>query len=277
MNNENHKIEAVGGSRKFTKPQTKILPLTPEALDYLTRERGLRKDTLEAYGLGCNERGEIVIPFYDEHGALVMIKRRHPQGKMLQRRRKNDDDTWTEYEVKTDIEKGGKPVLLGSQICQPSEGALVICFGDYDAMTCAQDGIPNCVSLPFGDKGFGFLDTQWNFIEQFEEIILYADNDTYPSPEKELKAAKKLDELATRLGKHRVRLVNKLDMHGAKDANDLLLKKDRAQTARRLITPIGIRQELSPSPIMWKLKAPAAFRPGCATSIKQREVLQAVI
>ncbi|HEX9959840.1 MAG TPA: bifunctional DNA primase/helicase, partial [Pyrinomonadaceae bacterium] len=129
------------------------------------------------------------------------------------------------YEAKSAIEPGGKPVLFGSHLCDPKEGALVICFGDYDAMTVSQEGVPNCVSLPFGDKGFGFIETQWAFIEKFDEIILYPDDDDFPTPQTAARAQKKLDELAKRLGKYRVRIVHREDRHGTKDANELLLKK----------------------------------------------------
>lgn len=226
-------IEQISDGKTYRKPQTEIKPLSAEALEYLTVKRGLRRDTLEAYRVGCNERGEIVIPGFDASDNLVLIKRRHPQGKMLVRRYKDDDGNIREREIKTDIEKGGKPVLIGSHLCQPSEGALVVCFGDYDAMAVAQDGVPNVVSMPFGDKGFGFIDTQWNFLEQFDEIILYPDVDSYPNPEAEKKAKEKLDQLATRLGKHKVRLVSG-ERFNTKDANELLLLKG-AGANRKLV------------------------------------------
>lgn len=221
------KIENLSGGRQYVKPKTAIQPIQPEAFEYLTKKRGLHPETLEAYRVGSSSSGEIVIPFFDERDELVLIKFRHATGGMVKRRRRNEDGSYDEYEAKTVIEPKGKPVLLGSHLCEPNEEALTICFGDYDAMACAQDGIPNCVSLPFGDKGFDFIDLQWNFLEQFGEIILFPDNDKYPTPEAELKAQRKLDELATRLGKHRCRLVKREDYHGAKDANDLLLKKGK--------------------------------------------------
>lgn len=223
--NDLNKIENLGGSRKYSKPQTKILPLTKEATDYLTSVRKLEKVALEAYRLGCSKSGEIIIPFYDENDSLELIKFRHPKGEMLKRKRANNDGTFDEYEAKTTIEPGGKPILLGSHLCLASEGPLVICFGDYDAITVSQDGVPNCVSLPFGDKSLDFIKFQWSFLEQFTEIILYPDNDTFPNPDAELRAKKKLDELANRLGKYRVRLVNNADRFGTKDANELLQKK----------------------------------------------------
>lgn len=225
MDDFNKNFESLGGGRKFTKPKTEILPLTKEALSYLTNIRKLDPATIEAYRLGGNKQGEIVIPFYDENDQLQLVKFRDANGGLVKRKRKNDDGSFDEYEAKTTIEPGGKPILLGSHLCLASEGPLVICFGDYDAMTVAQDGIPNCVGLPFGDKGLDWINFQWNFLEQFSEIILYPDADVFPNPQAALKAQKKLDELANRLGKYRVRIVNKEDRHGTKDANELLQQK----------------------------------------------------
>lgn len=225
MNNQ-PTIEAVGGGRQFIKPQTKILPLTGQARAFLTEVRKLTAETLQAFQLGCNKAGEIVIPFFDDTGDLVLIKRRSADGKLLKRQRRDEaGDGFDDYSVKTDIEKGGKPILLGSHLCDADAGPLVICFGDYDAMSVSQDGVPNCVSLPFGDKGFGFLDTQWSFLEKFSEIVLYPDDDKFDHPAAELAAHKKLEELVMRLGKYRCRIVAKKDRFGTKDANELLIKK----------------------------------------------------
>lgn len=222
--NENQ-IENIGGSRKYSKPQTEILPLSQQAWQYLNVERGLRREVVESYRLGTNKHGEIVIPFYDERDELQLVKFRHATGKMLKRKRRVDNGELAEYEAKSVIEKGGKGILFGSHLCDAEAGALVICFGDYDAMTVSQDGVANAVSLPFGDKGFDFINHQWDFLEKFSQIIIYPDNDTFPTLKAEQQAEKKLNELATRLGKHRCRLVNKADMSGTKDANALLLKK----------------------------------------------------
>lgn len=200
-----------------TKPKTRILPLTDEAEGYLTGVRGLAVETLQDFRIGCNDRGTIVIPFYDETGDLQLVKFRHPTGAML---------TWGNgtKSAKTYIEPGGKGVLLGSHLCHPSAGPLVICFGDYDAMSVHQDGVPNAVSLPFGDKGFDFINHQWEFLEQFREIVIFNDLDTFPTPEAKAKAEEKLEELVKRLGKYRCRIVQDTDRQGAKDANELLLK-----------------------------------------------------
>lgn len=211
--------------RTYRTPQTEIVGLTTEALHYLTEVRMLTQEVLDEYRLGCNRYGEICIPFYNEDNELCLVKKRHPTGGLLQRQRRSKDDPnkWEQYECKTDCERGGRPVLLGSHFANPDLGPLVICFGDYDAMAVAVDGVPNCVSPPFGDKSFKFVDEQWEFLEKFNEIIIYPDIDANPKTRKQVEA--KVVELAKRLGMHKCKTVVEKYRYGTKDANELLQQK----------------------------------------------------
>lgn len=206
-------------------PVTVIQPLTPEASTYLTEVRKLALETLDAFGVGCTAKGSIAIPFFDEHGERRLVKFRHPQGELLK---------WTvdgsEHEAKTIAEKQGKGVLLGSNLAHPSAGALVICFGDYDAMSLYQAGVLNTVSLPFGDGGWDFVKYQWEWLETFPEIILCPDNDSHLPLEKQQKSKDKLRGLAQRLGLHRCKLA--ILPQGIKDANELLIQQGETACVR---------------------------------------------
>lgn len=201
----------------FREPTTAIEDLTPDALAYLTETRKLTKDTLDAYRVGCTKKGNIAIPFYDEHDKRQLVKFRHPKGELI----KWTDKEGLEHEAKTISEPQGKGVLLGSHLCHPSAGGLIICFGDYDAMSVYQAGVPNVVSLPFGDGGLDFIKYQWDWLETFPDITLFPDNDTHLPSEKREKSREKLLEMARRLGLHRCKIVT--DRQNAKDANDLLI------------------------------------------------------
>jgi len=209
-------IEPVSGKRQYIAPVTQIVALTPEAREYLTQKRGLRPETLEAFRVGCTAGGVIAIPFFDDKDKRQLVKFRHATGGMLE---------LSGRKVKTFIEPNGRPILLGSHLAHHSAGALVICFGDYDAMSVHQDGVPNAVSLPFGDKGFDWISEQWDFLETFQEIVLFPDNDQYPTSDAAAKAARKLSDLADRLGRYKVRLVDKNSFSGLKDANEIYLSK----------------------------------------------------
>lgn len=206
--------------RTYTKPKSVIGKLTEAAEKYLVDSRKFSPETLDAYRVGCTVKGNIAIPFYDEKNELQLVKFRAADGGML----KLPQNGQPARDVKTYIEPGGKPILLGSNLCHASAGPLVICFGDYDAMAVYQSGVSNCVSLPFGDKGFDFVKEQWDFIEQFAEIVLFPDADEYPNSEAKARAERKLAELVQRLGLHRCRIVQDEHRHGTKDANELLIK-----------------------------------------------------
>lgn len=218
-------INKIGSEKTYTQPKIEILPLTTEATEYLTKTRCFHRETLEAFRLGCNRAGEIVIPCYDENDKLQQVKYRHPRGEMIFRKRQTANGGWEDSVSKTIAEPGGKPILLGAHLCDPREGALVIAWGDYDALAVAQDGVPNVCGLIGGDMNLKFVELQWKFLEQFSEIIFYPDDDK--NPETAEKSRKKLDELAARLGKYRCKLVTDKDRFGCKDANELLQKQGR--------------------------------------------------
>lgn len=206
------------GERQFKKPVTEIGPLTAEAYEYLSVNRKLTRETLEAYRVGCTRRGAIAIPFFDENNERRLVKFRQQQGGMLLLPQEDGPPK----EVKTHIEKGGRPVLLGSHLADPSAGPLVISFGDYDAMSIYQAGVPNSVSVPWGDGAVDWIKYQWNFLESFTEIVLFHDKDEYSTVEAQNRAKTKREELYTRLGKHRCRIA--FNQKHAKDPNALLLE-----------------------------------------------------
>ena len=211
--------------RNYKKPQTQILPLTKAATKYLTQERKISKESLEHYQIGCNSRNEIVIPFFDEEGELVLVKRRGEKGEPLQRERFDEKtQKYVKYECKTDCESDGKGMLFGTAQCDIHlSDNLIICFGEYDALSCHSDGLDNVVSLPYGDRALGFIELQWDFLEQFKEIIIYPDK--AKDKKEQLIIDKKIEELAQRLDKARCKLVRDIDRHGTKDANELLQLK----------------------------------------------------
>jgi len=200
----------------YKKPRTQIQALTGTAYEYLTTKRGLEGHTLSAYKVGCTPKGNIALPYYDEDGELRLVKFRHPEGKALELKHESGEIE----QVKTYLEKGGKPILFGSHLADPlRHSTLTICFGEYDAMAAWQAGIPNPVSPPYGDKGLQFIKEQWDFLQLFETIVLFFDNDTYPDKKSQAKAQLKRTELVERLGTHRVKVVK----YDAKDPNELLL------------------------------------------------------
>lgn len=204
---------AAGASQdaEYKKPKTVILPISSEAKAYLNETRKISDATIEAYKLGVSEKtGAIVIPIIDETGETVRVNFRHQTGEKLKIR----DD-----EAKEFPEAGGKPILLGTHLAKPENGALVISFGTYDALALHTAGVLNACSVPGGDQNKHWLDLQFDWLEQFKEIVLWTDNEANLSKKACEKKKEWLDNLAARLGTFRVKIVNST----AKDANDLLV------------------------------------------------------
>lgn len=206
-----------------------IKDLTPEAKHYLTNVRMLSVAALEAYQVGCNYRGEIAIPFFDNEKTCWLIKHRAADGGMLKRHRM-EGDTKVPYEVKTDCVPNGKPVLLGSNLVN-APSTLYICYGDYDAMTLYTCGHP-ATSMPFGDRGTNWIDKQWDWLQRFETIVFCPDYDDDDKVTAHL--MKKLEEISVRLGKYKCFLIPEQAMLGLKDINELYVNNGKAAIDRAL-------------------------------------------
>lgn len=215
--------------RIYKKPETDIKPLTSQAEDYL-KLRKISKGTMNAYGVGCDDKGNIVFP-YTENGDLVFTKFR-PARKLQKGERK----AWRESNT--------KPILFGMDLCN-TEYPLCIFEGEFDALSGHTAGIPNSISVPSGAEDLTWIDTCFDWLQQFKTIYLYGDND---DPGREM-----IQKLIVKLSDHRLYVVE----HDYKDANELLFKigpeavKQAYQEAKELpvyglvnladVTPLDIK------------------------------------
>jgi KaiC. len=92
--------------------------------------------------------------------------------------------------------------------------------GNCDSLSVATAGISNAVSVPTGAKGFTWVPYCWNWINQFEEIVVFGDF--------EKGHITLLDELSRRL-KITVKHVREEDYKDCKDANEILKKYGKEQ------------------------------------------------
>ena len=95
-------------------------------------------------------------------------------------------------------------------------GTIFVC-GNCDALAVIESGIKNTVSIPLGAGNEQWIDTNWDFLEQFPHIILWYDNDA--PGEKAKKSA------MHRLGSWKVSYVqvpHEVDGKKIKDANEVL-------------------------------------------------------
>lgn len=193
--------------RKFKKQEKPIEP-KPEAIQYL-ESRGISEEVAKEYEITVqtDKPNILVFPFYDEKGNLQFIKYR----KTDYDKEKDKNKEWCEANC--------KPILFGMKQCKDFS-RLVITEGQIDSLSVATAGIFNAVSVPTGAKGFTWIPYCWNWINQFEEIVVFGDF--------EKGHITLLDELSRRL-KITVKHVREEDYKDCKDANEILKKYGKEQ------------------------------------------------
>jgi twinkle protein len=178
---------------QFKKPAITTNELSKAALDYAAK-RKISLATLEKWDVK-EKNGNYVFNYY-ENGELVFVKYR-PIGKLKDGQRK------------AFREPGGKPILWGIDKATKDK-PLVICEGEFDALAISEAGIGNVVSVPSGSADMTWIELCWDWLEGFDEIVLFGDNDP--------PGQKMIHEVVLRLGEHRCYIA----YHDYKDANEVL-------------------------------------------------------
>ena len=189
--------------RKYRElPQRPVKTREP-AVEYLA-SRGIGREVVSRYRITTRKGNDhiLVFPFYDENGVLRFVKYRKTD--FDKARDKNKE--WCEADT--------MPILFGMDQCQDFD-SLVITEGQIDSLSVSQAGIPNAVSVPTGAKGFTWVENCWDWLQKFQEVIIFGDC--------EKGKITLVDELSRRL-QCRVRVVQQADYLGEKDANDILRK-----------------------------------------------------
>lgn len=188
--------------KEYKKPEIKLEPISIQVKEYL-KLRGISKKTWERRKIS-EHNGNIVFPYF-ENGELVLVKFKIPREQRVVNGKR---------EIKSWREEGGKPVFWGMDDCDHSK-PLVIVEGEIDALTLDECGIENVVSVPSGAQDLTCLENNWDWLQQFNKIIIWADDD---------KAGQEMErKLITRLGEWRCYVVRT----PYKDANECLMKEGK--------------------------------------------------
>lgn len=157
--------------------------------------RGLTAETIAAFKIAEQIRGGktyCVFPYLRD-AELVNAKYRNVEDKKDMRQ-----------------EGGAEPCLFGWDLIDPKARVVAICEGELDAMTLHQVGI-SALSVNAGAGNHQWIDSDWERLERFSEILLCYDNDDA--------GQKGVREVANRLGLERCKIVH---FDQAKDANEYL-------------------------------------------------------
>ena len=189
--------------RKYRRlPQPKI-ESKPKAIEYL-ESRGISADVAKRYKITTQNHNEniLVFPFYDDQNVLQFVKYR----KINFDKRFDKNKEWCEAET--------MPILFGMAQCEDFT-RLVITEGQIDSLSLATCGIKNAVSVPTGALGFTWLANCWDWINKFQEVVVFGDYE---------KGKITLIETLEKRLQMKVKCVRPQDYLCEKDANDILRK-----------------------------------------------------
>ena len=127
--------------------------------------RCISKDTLDYCDIRQDNHGNIVFNYYDTNDVLTMVKYR-PARKL------------NKGEIKCWCQKGADttPLLFNINRIDPTQ-PLLICEGELDCLSAIEAGFKNTVSVPFGAGNESWVEENWDFLEQFNKIIVWTDAD----------------------------------------------------------------------------------------------------
>lgn len=189
--------------RKYRRlPQPKI-ESKPKAIEYL-EGRGISAEVAKRYKITTQTHNEniLVFPFYDDQNVLQFVKYR----KTNFDKRFDKNKEWCEAET--------MPILFGMAQCEDFT-RLVITEGQIDSLSLATCGIKNAVSVPTGALGFTWLANCWDWINKFQEVVVFGDYE---------KGKITLIETLEKRLQMKVKCVRPQDYLCEKDANDILRK-----------------------------------------------------
>lgn len=201
--------------RKYKKLRQREVIVRDEAIEYL-KSRGISAETTQRYKItvGRDNSKILVFPFYDDNGEMVFIKYR----KTDYQKGKDKCKEW--------VDTNTKPILFGMLQCDRNDTKkLVITEGQIDSLTLSECGVKNAVSVPIGKNGFTWIDNCYEFVNKFEELVIFGDC--------EKGQISLVEGIKKRFPQKMIKVVRVEDYLGEKDANDIYRKfgKEAIQTA----------------------------------------------
>ena len=151
--------------RKPIKKPVSYENITSVAIDYINK-RKISLNTINYADIKTDNNNNIVFKYKNEIGEHISNKYR-PARKVSKEKK----------ELKMWFEKDTNINTLYLMDKANFNEALVICEGEFDALSLIEAGYKNVVSVPTGCKSTEWINTNWDFLEKFNEVILWYDND----------------------------------------------------------------------------------------------------
>lgn len=187
----------------------KLEPLNEKKNVYhYLNQRCISKETIDNADVREDKNGNIVFNYYDTNDVLTLVKYR-PSHKID--KSKGEIKAWCQKDADT------TPILFNMNrvnISQP----LLICEGELDCLAAIESGYSNAVSVPLGANNYGWIEENFEWLEQFDSIIICSDND-----EAGIKMQK---ECVFRLGSWRTKFIDIPHTHTNTETGEIIAMKD---------------------------------------------------
>lgn len=165
------------------------VPCTDKSKVYAYFEqRKISRETLDALDVRQDSEGNAIFNYYDTNDVLTMVKYK-PSHKVQHGQAK----CWCQQNSDT------APLLFNMNRINVNS-PLLICEGEPDCLSAIEAGFKNAVSVPLGSSNLHWIDENLEWLDQFESIIICADNDDA--------GVKMQKECVPRLGSWRTKVVD---------------------------------------------------------------------
>lgn len=217
---EDHELKSKENNKEYFSNYKYPTPETNTDRDKVEKyleKRGISKRTLDFANIKQDKNGNIVFEHYNTDGELLCSKYRPSRAINKKKQVECHSCKGTgQYQDGTKCKtcKGtGKvddqmmwwqphsstcPILYGVEKIDISK-PLLITEGHIDRLTCIEAGFANTVSIPYGAADMQWIDFNWEWLNNFETIIIWADNDEA--------GAKFIKETTVRIGEDRCKIV----------------------------------------------------------------------
>jgi twinkle protein len=189
--------------RDYRYPHLEDCGTKEKVYEYLGK-RCISQEVIDSVGITQDEDGNICFNYFDASDVLTMVKKRPSR-----RVRHGENKNWCQQGSDT------APLLFNMNRINVSS-PLVITEGEIDALALIECGITNAVSIPLGAGNTHWIEHNWDWLEQFDSIIICFDND-----EAGVKARK---EVVPRLGSWRAKYVEIPSVYTREDGTELAVK-----------------------------------------------------
>ena len=193
--------------------------------------RGISTKTLDYADVQSDIYGNVAFHYYNSNDILMTVKYR--LGRKFNKE-KDHNKCWSQKD--SDF----APLLFNMNRIDPAKPLLVV-EGEIDCLSVIEAGYSNVVSIPNGCANSQWIQYNWEWLEQFDKIILWFDSD-----EAGIKAR---NDILYRLGTWRTYYIeiNPEDTtpNGAriKDANEVLYFKGKDRVLQYINKPLEIPVE----------------------------------